>query len=340
MTSDTPTLSLQDIRESIEDYLTTILALQAFVSLVTWDGQNSSVLPHSNYSFGRRMHTSPENRVSPGETVTPDAVIQKDEALGYLVEAKKSLPSNHDYWSSVLQQLLKYDDDLQGWWTDDEHLSDPNVLLLVHMSRAVDFTAYIQGAIDRGEAHFVRPTSIVEFTKSSELKEFVFIRKQWGAIQDEAFSAVLESGKSIPIEKMLGTYGSIKFYDAEPVVEHTMVILWQDIFTPMKSDFPYDEEKSTWIIEVTTDELTDQLQTIYGDSGISDRDVPFPRKSWVTRAMDALVALGYVEKGQEAGQYVVLFRRITGDVLERFARHREPGGQTAADEEPLQTSFL
>ncbi len=340
MSNEPEVLDGNEIRQKIEDYATTIYALQSFVSLITWDMDRGTVLSGSHYSFGRRMDTSAVNRVSPNETVTPDAVIQKTPELGYIVEAKKSLPENNDYWSSVVDQLIKYDDDLLGWWTEDESLEGSNVILLVEISRAAEFARLLEQQLNDGSTQFNRPTSVIEFTKSSELKEFIFIRKQWGRIEDEVFDEILELGKKVPIEKVLGTYGSMKFYDAEPVVEHTMVILWQDLFTQMKSEFPYDEEKSNWLIDVSIEDLTQELRQLYGASGDSPRDFPFPRNVWIRRAMDALVDLGYAEKKEAPGEYVVLFKRLTGDVLERFTDHREIDGSIDPDEAAIQTSFL
>ena len=340
MSNEGEDLDIQEIRQKIEDYTTTIHALQSFVSLVTWNSANRSTYAGTHSSLGRRMDTTPGNRISPETTVTPDAVIQRSDDLGYLVEAKKSLPANSDRWDSVVEQLAKYDDGLIGWWTETEVIDVSSVVLLIEIARSAEFSLYLESAINSGQVEFTRPISVVEFTKSSELKEFLFIRKHWGDIADEEFSSLLAIGKKVPIEKVVGTYGSMKFYDAPPVVEHTMVNLWQDIFTGMKSDFPYDEEARAWLFNVTLESLTDDLQRLYGSSGNRPREVAFPRKAWIREAMNALVRLGYAEKAAESDEYVVYFKRVKGDVLERFSLHRASDDRGGVGTEPIQSSFL
>ena len=79
------------IKQKIEDYYSTIHALQAFISITTWD---NGKIAKSHNSLGQRMITSKHNRVSPNQKVTPDAVIQRTTDLGYIVEAKKRLSDN------------------------------------------------------------------------------------------------------------------------------------------------------------------------------------------------------------------------------------------------------
>jgi hypothetical protein len=64
--------------------------------------------------------------------------------------AKKSLPqNNNDNWRDVVDQLLKYDDDLTGWWTDNEFISVSCPVLLLHISRSADFGMYLNRGLEQ-----------------------------------------------------------------------------------------------------------------------------------------------------------------------------------------------
>ena len=280
-------LSLEDVKNRIEDYRTTIHALEAFTSMVTWDSSSKQQIPGSRYSIGRRMETSSANRISPNTAITPDTIIQRNPNLGYVVEAKKSLPqNNNDNWRDVIDQLLKYDDDLIGWWTENELISASCPVLLLHISRSADFCMYLDSLIKGQQVTFIKPVSIVEFDRSMQVKEFLFLRLIWGNIEDSTVLTGLRSGRQISIENVLAnpSYGEKKFCDFQPIPEHTMTILWQDLFTEMKQKVTYDQKAKAYPINVNIENLTVELQKLYGAVGIEPRQITYPRAEWVTRS--------------------------------------------------------
>jgi hypothetical protein len=254
--------------------------------------------------------------------------VQRNDHVGYVVEAKKSLPSNTDHWHSVVEQLEKYDDALVGWWTDDETITKPCVALLLEIARSADFCRFLDTLRDRNELSFNGSVSVVEFTRSPNTREFLFLRLHWGNIEDASVASALESGKKVPIEDVIASFGEKKFYDSRPITEHTMSILWQNLFTDMKSGVGYDESVGAWPLDVNLHELTEELQRLYGSSGGDHREVSYPRMEWTRTAMEALVKLGFAVPSDDRQAYTVFFKRITGDIIERFAKHREPQRQT------------
>ena len=332
-------LSLEDVQKKIEDYRTTIQALEAFISLVTWDPGTKEQIPGSRYSIGRRMETSSKNRISPNTSVTPDSVIQRSSNLGYVVEAKKSLPHNkNDNWRDVVDQLLKYDDDLIGWWTDNELISLACPLLLLHISRSADFGMYLSSLITGSKLNFLRPVSIVEFNRSNEVKEFLFLRLHWGSIEDSTVSKVLSSGCSIPIESVLANpiYGEKKFYDSPPIPEHTMTILWQDIFTELKQRVEYDQKAKVYPLEVNAESLTLELQKLFGAVGNEPRQITYPRVEWIREALDCFVMLKLAKKLDDNGNYLILFKLLRHNLVELFRKWREAADDIEADKKEKQ----
>jgi hypothetical protein len=74
-----------------------------------------------------------------------EVVAQKSEAYRVVAEVKRSLPSDRTKWRSHVAQVRKYDDDLIGWWTDDNRIGEADTALLLHQSRSRAFIAVLRG---------------------------------------------------------------------------------------------------------------------------------------------------------------------------------------------------
>ena len=130
----------------------------------------------------------------------------------------------------------------------------------------------------------------------------------------------------------------LKFYDDKPITEYTMVILWNDLFTSMVSEIQFDQELKAYAFDVTVEELASELQRLYGSEGREERDRRFPRIPWVRQALDAFVALDLAE--QRGDSYLVKFKTTlrtgeSGDLVERFSRHRSAKSDGSEDAEQL-----
>jgi hypothetical protein len=319
-------LSLDQVKEVIDEYTGTIHAIQAFISLSTWDQQTKLLKPMSKYSLGRRMETSSQNQVSPKTEITPDAVIQINNSLGYVIEAKYSLPKDTEFWSDYANQLLKYDDDLLGWWTPDEKFQGHCTTLLIEEGRFVRFKEYLEQWMIEHLITFSQNVSIIHFSKSDNAKPYFFLRKEWGQIQDIALSNRLKFGEKIPIIKVVATYGDKKFYDTEPpAVEFTMATIWQDVITPEGVQKVYDKKLGGHPVFVKLDDLTYDLQRLFGQTGETSRDVAFPKKDWIRKAMDEFENIGLARKlddNPDGYDYLVIFRQIRKELLDYFVENR------------------
>lgn len=325
-------LTIEQVRERIDEYKGTIHALQAFVSLTTWDNVGRQKHPDAVFSFGRRMTTSANNLVAPNIEVTPDAVIQVSEETGYVVEAKYSMPRDSQHWVDDANQILKYDDDLTGWWTGTERILVYNNVMLVHWSRSVQFVEFLQEWMAINQVKFTPTTAIVEFTKADNAKEFYNLRLLWGRVTDTELAQILKYGKMIPIEKVVGTYGSKKFYDSEPkVVEFTMAIIWQDYLNERADRTLHNKKLGGIPVYVNINELTIELQRLFGQPSSSPRDVEFPHKTWIQTAMDEFVNIKLarrLENDPNGYDYLVIFRRINKELLEYFVESRSKAEKT------------
>lgn len=320
-------LSLEQVKERIDEYQGTIHAIQAFVSMTTWDKQTRKKRSDAHFSLGRRMITSSQNRVSPNSEVTPDIVIQVGNKLGYTIEVKYSMPKNKQHWEDDANQLLKYDDNLKGWWTKGESISGHCNALLIEQGRAVRVVEFLEEWMRENQIAFSSTTSVIQFSKSDNAHPYYFLQSRWGEILDNDLSTRLKYGEKIPIEKVVGTYGHKKFYDTEPpALEFTMSVIWQDIFTPDGIARQHDKRLGGIPLFVNLDSLTLELQKLFGQTSDTPRDVEFPHKDWIRAAMDEFVNIGLarqLEDNPDGYDYLVIFRQIKKELLEYFVENRK-----------------
>jgi hypothetical protein len=315
------------LRELIEDYRTTVDALLCFVSLTTWDAGKKR--DGSQHSFGRHMHTSSKNPISPNQTQTPDLVVQVDKEEAYVVEAKIDLPKEQKYWGKEIQQLQKYDDDLAGWWTEDEKINQHDIVLLIDISRSQQFAKYAKN-LNKKSSLFHRPIAFVGFSRYQRVDENILFQLEWGRISNKPINHRLEQHVPVPLEKVIASYGSRKFYDDKPQPEYLMEVMWSHLFTEKKSATQYSEILKAWPFDIDINEITSELQKLFGNYTSAIRDDSHPCISWVRDAIDLFAALGLaVQKSDDV--YEIRFKEFrTGDLIERFSKARSKANQVEA----------
>lgn len=327
-------LDHKQIRDKIDNYESTIQGLQAFHKAISW--RNSAVVEHE-HSFCRRMTLNQGSIPDNERDVTPDLVVQIASALGYVIEAKRSLPKNQEHWGRVIDQLQKYDTSLIGWWTENELVPTSNTVLLIWTKFLTEFAAYLDDKIEKGLVRFQGPVSLVEFSKIQETTEIVFLRRDWGTVIDQEMTDELTRGISIPLEQVIGAAErQLKFYDDPPETEYVMTILWNDILTSKLPELKYDKTLKAWPVEVTVTGLTSELQRLFGSAGNETRERKFPREAWIRKALEAFIALNLAERLDSKDSYLVKYKTtlrtgVSGDLIDIFSRHRldKPGKERA-----------
>lgn len=310
---------IDDVKAKAQNYISTIKAAQSFISVVTW--KDDHVIDSANYSVGRTMTTSANNKLAPKIDVTPDIVIQVHKDLGYVVEIKRSLPQDPEKWLSIFEQIIKYDDNLSGWWESSSNvMENSNVVFLVHQSRSIKFVKQFEQYLANKNLSFTHRFAVVEFAQSDEVNQYYHMRIQYGSIQPDEINGRLLESIQVPIDKVLKTYNQLKFFDCEPpCVEYTMGILWQNIFLNLPRE-NYDEVLKGYPVTVDIDDVTEELQKSYGHiHGDGHRNVEFPQKGWVEKAMDAFVNIKMAKKISDL-EYVVILKPISTDLTEFFSR--------------------
>jgi len=308
-------------RDKAKDYEQTVNAILSFAAFVVHDGKSRR--PHSEFGIGRRMTTSSENSISPNREITPDLVAQKSQDCGIVTEAKKTLEQNQSNWISHVQQLRKYDDNLEGWWTEDEKITHSDTIMLIHQSRGRPFARFLQYQRE-ANPNLVGPnTCVVEFIQSEETVPYYFFRLELGNIPDGDLGQSLEDGVSIPWEEVQISFPSIQYYDAKPPMPFLLFRLWTDLFPSILEDGEYDEKTGSTKIQVSVSDVTDELQKAFGSKALrqDNRSGEFPKQRWVREAFEQLInyRLAIPCPGED-GKYIIHYRSFRDDVLDRFIK--------------------
>lgn len=325
---------LTALRDEIKDYQQTVNAIIAFAAFIVYDGKSRR--PDSEFGLGRRMTTSPHNPVNPSTDITPDLVAQKSADYGIIAEAKKSLSLNESEWTVHVKRLRKYDDALEGWWTDDEKIKRSNAIMLIHHARSRRFSRFLEQRKSSDPGAVGSATCVVEFIQSDETVTYFSFRTEQGIVDDTELKVPLDDGIQVPLEKVLESFPSVQYYDAKPPLPLLLTHLWTGVFSSMIESGEYDERTGSTQIPVSVSDITGELQKAFG-SGIfhqDSRSAEFPRQKWVREAFERLVKHKLAIVHPNGGdRYFVLYKPIRGDVCERFIRLEMKLERSAAKEQ-------
>ena len=283
---------------------------------------------------------------TPSNTVTPDLIAQKLTKYGITAEVKKSLPQNQTLWERYIRQLLKYDDDLTGWWTDNGKIPKADAILLLHHSRSRAFCRFLRNIQEDEPDNVGRNTSVVEFGSSDETASYYFFRVEHGSLRDQELVGRLDDGVQIPLDKVLQSFPNVRFYDSPPPMAFLLTELWMGIFPAMLEGAEYDEKYKATKFSASVQGVTDELQKAYGSETLyrDEQSVQFPRLRWIKEAFEKLVEFKMaIPPTGDNDEYQILFRTLRGDILKRFIElvlSDRIAGEIPAPKKPISSRYL
>jgi hypothetical protein len=310
------TAEIDRLRDKIDDYKDTIFAISAFINLYRYDDHTQEMRDNVTVFQGRKL-TPPS-----GSPVTPDiGIAYHREAESVLGEVKKSFPQNQSLWIDDFKQLMAYDENLQGWPTASGTVSNHDVVLLLHQSRAALVRKYYQARQGK-DITFTRRFAIVEFNRSNERKAYFFLRTVDGNLSCTDVGDRLDNGVQVPLSALLSEYSEVKLYDAEPPLPHLMELIWANIVTLRASEdenFGRLNKNQKLDVEASVDEITEELHKGYSFHNVcgqsTENHPQIPKKDWVMRACKKFIEAGDAEWiAPSEGKIRFLFRRYE-DVL-------------------------
>lgn len=286
----------------LDNYESTVQAIAAFRQFLV--GPDAYEV---RFNVGRRMETSPTNAIQPNVTVTPDIVAQLHEGYGMAVEVKRSMPSEKTRWLKTLQQVRKYDDDLNGWWTDPGHIEDWNAALLVH----ADYSRPVVRAL-REQPVLQGPKSVViEFAREDAAKPVIRFRLEEGSLS-EARLLTLVDGSKVPLKVIVSP---LAFYDGKPPLIYMATKVWDWAYSERFDGGYRDEAIKRWVVPIDVERLVDEMRKAYGSGQFDsdERSCEFPKTKWVTTTLGRFVDHRLARRTEEGGYEVLISEPPHGD---------------------------
>lgn len=314
---------VRTVRERIDAYERTVQALVCFRSAMCWDDDRHSYREDNHFGVGRRMDREAEQE----HPLTPDVVVQFEGETGLVAEMKLTASSDQDF-KKAEAQVMKYDQELEGWWTENQLIASHQVACVVpdsHVSAAMQFFRDA-GPFDRG---FLLVSAGRD---DASIESFMQFERRQGAFAVERLNEKFgPRTPPIPLEKAMPQFGIAIFYDAEPpCVEHTMFVLWSRYF-PHTDRFDTRLEprgsRAREQIQVELDDACRFLRERFSvcsitGNGEDPRQPSVPEKEWVRKAMDHFVEIGRADHDQEDRDvfWVSFSLAAFGTDLEDFAK--------------------
>jgi len=302
---------IQKIREECDNYKHTVWALHAFGSFICWDEEKKEKIPEASFTFGRRLY------IKDNLPVTPDLIIEKNPKYGIVVEAKKFLPANRDYWNREVAQLLKYDE-IQGGWLSVDKVEVYDIAFLIDIGMAVKVVDFFKE--NNYFEKFIHSIGIVGFEHTEETRGiYITLKKEGGKFSDLQIDELLRTVKKVPLDKIWKDSQKIMFYDARPPRLHVVRILWEHVLSSMISEETWSTEKHHHILEVSINEVKEKMQEYYGQKPQRENDREIPPQKWIRDALDFLVEVRLDEKIDEE-RYRIHWKKLKHkDTLRTFA---------------------
>lgn len=305
--------SIISIKQECDNYTHTVWAILSFANHSTWDIEEKNIIPDSKYSLGRKMTIEKDRQ---NKDVTPDLVVQRNENYGIVCEAKKTLPLDKTFWKTDLDQLINYDYIKDGWFTKSGEILKYDIVFLTDISMSVLFSDYVK------ENHnFDNNFAIVGFEHTEETSDmFITLKKEYGKISDSGLDNSLRVVKKVPLSKIEGSIGKIKFYDSKPHVVFTTFTFWVEICPLKISEDNRDNKIKGNKLPFTVEEVTKQLQNYFGFPSPGSRDQEIPKQRWIREMFDFLVKIKLAKKMTTPGNYIVMWKKLKGDIFESFIK--------------------
>ncbi|GAH40711.1 unnamed protein product, partial [marine sediment metagenome] len=200
-----------------------------------------------------------------------------------------------------VEQMEKYDDDLQGWPEQMDGSNDPfvhDLVLIVNFVDAVPATRELRTRREAGSFVVNRRLAIVSFLRLTRAEgEWPTLGLEDGALADSAKTTKLED--RIPIDPaILGSsalFGLVKVYDAEPPLPILMDLVHKAIvenLTPEEQDEYNVDRQVNKAISIS--QLCKWV-SVYAFKRTDQRDPVIPKVGWIRKAVHQLVNIEWAE---------------------------------------------
>jgi hypothetical protein len=164
---------------------------------------------------------------------------------------------------------------------------------------------------------FERNLSILHSTNLEQANSFIFIKKDHGAISNQILDDLLSNGVPVPRLKIIKEITQMKFYDSEPPIIYTMMIIWDFIlknFIDVKQSRELSINK-TVKLSLTVQQVHDKLSRFCPETNSSCLEM-----SWVKKALMGFVEIGIASSQADNKEFQINFKKHKGETIDWIFR--------------------
>jgi len=321
---------LSAVKRRYDTYERTVQAIVCLRSALCWDDQTRDYPEECKFASGRRM--TPID----SDDLTPDIVVQFGPEHGLVGEIKLTASSDTDFGNAEAQ-VRAYDQDLRGWWTEDESVSRHQVACIVDEAHVGPAMRWFHACPD-----FQRPFLLLSGALIRNADEFFAFELRIGRFAEERLNAKFDPNTLIPLERVWAI-DEKKYCDDRPSCpEYTMVVLWYYYFPTLReAETRTISRDGAQVHQLRVDvgkacDFLRQAFSVCGCAPVEPRQPSVPRKDWIREALAHFVAIDRADKDESQSEvYWVSYNPAAHATdLEDFARqvHRNCPPEWAQDE--------
>lgn len=269
-------------------------------------------LADTNFRQGPRMEAAGGKGDAP---VTPDMVFEAAgtrrglRSPGYRAvgEIKASFPRFPTALDQLVEQIQKYDDDLDGWETGRAAASGPRIghdlVIAARLEQARTFAASLPAAFQDRGVEIKKPLSILGVVRrKGEDVDLFRVEKLSGRISHAGADSALAKSVEIQAYELLKELDGTKFYDSRPPLQYIMAILWVQVFPKLAHD---KKRKRLHMREkITIDVGVDRVHRLVSRFAPPSNPRCIER-SWIAASLNEFVKVGLAR--EKEGKYTIYY---------------------------------
>jgi hypothetical protein len=307
----------QRLKEDMNYYAQSLLALKGLAHEFAWDDASRELRADVSIWFGRKMDVTESN------FKTPDLIVQLSPKYGVVADAKITVPKEDAHLQELLKKLTPYTRRLKGWDTGDGHITNHDFLVVVHQARGNRVARIAKNMIDEGTLSFERPFGLIKFNINDQAKSYLALELVYGSISDVQKQSKFCDTVMIELAYIAQNpdHEHVRLYDAEPPTPYLMDMIHEWLLQTLTEQETETKAVSGEVlkrIDLTT--LREGISEFYGPGHTGERVPEIPQKKWVKRAVSQFVKKKWASKldGETETYEFIIKTRI--NPLDQFVR--------------------
>jgi hypothetical protein len=283
-----------------------------------------------NQAYGRVVGIEPALKSVDGRELTPDLSVVSGISRGIAFEFKWSLPKDLNLLEKELLEVGKYTEAKFGWKTATGSVDQVGVVLVCHADDCARTIKMVEELVREQQGKLLASDPFAIWTwdlaiDKEHRQEQLRIAHCYGKTIHEPLTQhfMAPGGVVTPEDVLRYLRFQYKFIKQEPPLQYMIGVLAQNVLPT----FQTKPEREKY--DIGLDWITDYCAKLYPQWQALDGASKQIKRSWVVKALRAMVALGLAESTEQEDIYRILIptivprkgRSLEEIICRKIARH-------------------